>query len=75
MDAGMVMANTESKKVTSYVLHACGICGSLYPIVHNDQIEGYFQCKCETCGAHTDKFKYETMAMRAWNTGQVEVEW
>ena len=38
-------------------------------------IENYYQAKCETCHAHTDRFEDETQAMRAWNTGQVEVEW
>lgn len=59
----------------SYKLIACPICNSRYPIVVHDLIEKHFRCKCENCHAQTDKFEYETQAIRAWNTGQVEVEW
>ena len=59
----------------SYALHACQICDNRYPIVYHDEIENYYQCRCPECHAHTEKFEHETQAMRAWNTGQVEVEW
>lgn len=64
-----------SAEVSTYLLQPCKICGYRYPVVYNDTIERYFQCRCEECKAHTDKYQSEAEAVMAWNIGITEVEW
>ena len=58
----------------TYILQPCK-CGNMYPEIYHDTIRRYFQCRCDECKAHTDKFKSEAEAVMAWNDGIVEVEW
>jgi len=64
-----------SAEASTYLLQPCKVCSYRYPTIYNDTIERYFQCRCEECKAHTDKYASEAEAVMAWNTDAIEMEW